>query len=305
MNLFDDPGAVEALRQKGATPGVTPPPNPYFDDEPEAPEPSEEPRAAPADDPWAPSWQANEAEEGEEGLQEAKETPAPPPPTPTPPAQPVLQMDPGQMAQAIAWALQAHQQPAAPAEPEWVDPPEIDVDDEAVLENRQSLKKVLREVQTQTARHVKEQMERRLAPEIEQGRQLARFVYSTIPVQESNARNVARSSLLRGGFATEADVDALLDEGSQYIQGSWEHRLNPQGWMGAAQYARLRRAGGAMPATPPKKAPGAGKGDPGASPRRRSAVSQSPHLAEVARRNGKPLSDERMKEWMEATGHAR
>lgn len=293
MPVLDDfatePDALDALRStEGLPPGLLS--NPFFDDEP-------------TELPPRPARDAAAEEEPKEPASPAPATPEPAPQAP-PPQQAVqyAQIDPNQIAQAVAYAVAANQPRPAPR-PEDYDPPEVEVDEEAILEGRASLKKAIRDSNVQASRHTRELILRDLGPEIQQGRQMAAFLWNHLPMFEWNARSAARYQLVRNGYAKESEVDDLLDQAAQAIPGpeGMEHRLSPNGWVAAAQFVRMQP--GAAPVkeeAKPQKAPGVGRGDTTA-PRRQagSRAKSNPYIQVVEAMNGKPIRPESLKQFEE------
>ena len=288
-SFANEPEALDALRTtEGLPPGLLS--NPFFDDEPTE----------------LPPRPARDAAAEEETKELASPAPAAPEPAPQAPApQPAVQyapVDPNQIAQAVAYALAANQPRPAPR-PEDYDPPEVEVDEEAILEGRASLKKALRDATVQTARHVRAQLLRDISPEIEQGRQMASFLQGSLPMFEWNARSAARYQLVKNGYAKEGEVEDLLDQAAQVIQGpeGMQHRLSSGGWVAAAQFVRMQP--GAAPVkeeAKPQKAPGVGRGDTTAPRRQAGARAKSnPYIQAVEALNGKPLSPDALKRFEE------
>lgn len=283
-NFFDDPEALEASRDPDVPPSLLG--NPLFDDEPtpvpDEPEATEPRRAAP------PAPPPDEPEE--------EPTPAPPPPR-EPQSPPQVSIDPNTLANSIAYAIRASQ-PQPQARPEDYDPPELDFD-ESILEDPAKLRAAMRKLQVETARHTRDTVYREMAPHLQAFQAQSEYLQSRMPVDEWNARQAARQHLVRQGLAQDDDVDQLLDRAAPAIAQSMEHRLNPSGWVAAAQYALLQS--GAVPAREKTKAnPGAGKGD--ATPPKRSAqpeVAKNPYLKHVEALNGRPMNKQRVQETWE------
>lgn len=299
-NFFDDPAGLEDLRDTSLPPGVLPP-NPLLNDSPD-PNPDDEPVKIP-------SWQSSPPAGGEptdEGGDEeppAKPDPAPPPAQAAPPPQPAQGLDYNALAQAMAWAM-ANNQPRPQPKPEDFDPPELEMpSDEDFLEGRASIRKELRRVQVETARHLHKQYSEAITPVYQELEAHRGYVASRAPVDEANARSAARSYLVRSGMAQESDVDNLLDQTAPLIEQRWDYRTNPNGWVAGAHFALTRS--GALPVRKPTKPPvGAGRGDAPAGPGKGqtkpgSIARKNPHIRAAEQLLGKPLSEDRLAAWEE------
>ena len=277
-NFFDDPEAIEASRDPDIPPSLLG--NPLFDDEPTPVDPPPEPPRQAAPPP---------------PVEETESEPQAPPQAPQGPPQ--VSIDPNTLAQSIAYAIQ-RSQPRPQARPEDYDPPELDID-ESVLEDPVKLKAAMRKLQVETARHTRDTVYREMAPHLQAFQAQSQYLQSRMPVDEWNARQAARQHLVRQGLAQESEVDQLLDRAAPAIAQSMEHRLNPNGWVAAAQYALVQS--GSVPAREkPKAAPGAGRGD--ATPPKRSAqpeVAKNPYLKTVEKLNGRPMNPQRLQDTWE------
>lgn len=300
MNFFDDPSGLEELRDTGLPPGTLPP-NPLLNDAPD-PHPDDE---IPEEAPKVPSWKspAVEAEEAEgEEAREASpsETPSPPQPQPQPQS---AGLDYGALAQAMAWAM-SNSQPRPQPKPEDFDPPELELPlDEDFLEGRASIRKELRRVQVETARHLHRQYAEAITPVYQELEAHRSYVSSRAPVDEANARSAARSYLVRSGMAQEAEVDELLDRTAPLIRERWDYRTNPNGWVAGAHY-ELTRSGSLPVKRPTKPLAGAGRGDaptgPGKGKAKPGSVARkNPHIRAAEQLLGKPLSEDRLASWEE------
>lgn len=304
-NFFSDPEGLEDLREDGLPPGALPR-NPLLNDEP-SPHPDDE-----KEPPRVPSWKAGAEEEevesapteeetAEEAKPAAKAAPQGAPQAPL--AQPSAGIDYNALAQAIGWAM-AQNQPRPQPKPEDFDPPEIELpSDEEYLEGRASIKKDLRRVQVETARHMRDQFSQAMAPVYERLGAYQNYIASRVPVDEANARSAARSYLLRQGLAQESDVEEVLDSAGSVIANDWNYRTDPRGWVSGA-YVVLNQSG-AVPVRKPAKPPaGAGRGDAPAGPAKGqrkagSIARKNPHIRAAEQLLGKPLSEDRLAAWEE------
>lgn len=301
-NFYDDAEAVQALQNE--VPQNVPETiltNPFFDDEPEeeaAPGPSPEPRRP---EPPAP-------EPARESAEPEPEAPRQEPRAPAQPVQPQVQqqpIDPQALGQAIAYAMQANQPPPAPPKEEDFDPPEVDIDEEAILEGRASLKKALREAQVTTARSLRKQFEdynqRYIYPQLQRAQGVTQYLQYRAPLDAETAKATARSQIVRSGLVGEDQVDELLEQADQAIGDRWDYRMNPRGWEAAA---RLALSQGNLPVRQKTKPqPGAGKGD--ARPPKAPAAKNNPYVKLVGQMMGKPLSEESLEAFDQKFGGAR
>lgn len=295
-NFYTDPEALEASRDDNLPPSLLG--NPLFDDEPtplstEDDEPEREPRRAAR--PARPEPQEEPADEPEPVEPQAPQHEPQRPPQPSP-----VHLDPNALAQAIVTAQRA-MTPRPQSKIEDFDPPEIDVDEEAILEGRASLKKALRDAQISTARAVREQIYGSLQEPLEALQGYSQYIQSRLPVDEWNAKTAARSELLRQGYVEEGDVDDLMEAAAPMLASDWNHRVNPRSWMAAVQYAAMERNRGNLPVRQKAKpSPGAGKGDVTPARKSNDPLSKNRHLGTVEKLLGRPINRERAKDFLEA-----
>lgn len=300
-NFYDDPKAIEALRNE--VPADVPEvllTNPFFDDEPSSEEPAPQPRRETRPEPEEPR-PAPEPEREERSPEPPREerqaAPAPQPPP---------SIDPQTLGQALAYALQQNQPPPAPPKEEDFDPPEVEVDEEAILEGRASLKKALRDAQVTTARALRKQFEEynrsHIYPALQRAEALGQYLQSRAPLDAETARSAARSEIVRSGLVPEDQVDDVLSRADQVIGQRWDYRVNPKGWEAAARYVL---ADGNLPVREKTRPPaGAGKGD--AQPKgQRSVAKANPYVKIVEQLNGRPLSQESLDTFDSKFGGAR